>query len=427
MRRKGVSNAMATGLLIAGILIGVTGYYLAAAYQPSTATRTDTTTARFTTTVRTIRLTTITQSTTQTQTTTQPTTFTQRQTTTHTTTQPTTFTQTDTTTRTHIATQTTTTTQSTTQTQTTTQPTTITQSTTQTQTTTQPTTITQSTTQTQTTTQPTTITQSTTTTITTDVSFNFNRINAVGSYGSLMSPLGLLTDYPGSHTIWLADDQGLDYSALLSLYYSTANSTALSLAKQLNSSIAPWGGFCKYWNPALEVIGCYPVDTQVMCGTNQEINVTQGYTVDATVFNSCPGFQYWLFADLLAYHVLLDTHFGNYTGAETEFNELSGMWDGHGFSDQVFQTDSNHTYQSYKLADYVIAWKALADNSATRQFALGYNTTVQNVAAAMSELQSSAGGVWTGYRISNGQMSYGSGISLTNGETTSLFIFAWNG
>ena len=386
---------MATGLLIAGILIGVTGYYLAAAYQPSTATRTDTTTARFTTTVRTIRLTTITQSTTQTQTTTQPTTFTQRQTTTHTTTQPTTFTQTDTTTRTHIATQTTTTTQSTTQTQTTT--------------------------------QPTTITQSTTTTITTDVSFNFNRINAVGSYGSLMSPLGLLTDYPGSHTIWLADDQGLDYSALLSLYYSTANSTALSLAKQLNSSIAPWGGFCKYWNPALEVIGCYPVDTQVMCGTNQEINVTQGYTVDATVFNSCPGFQYWLFADLLAYHVLLDTHFGNYTGAETEFNELSGMWDGHGFSDQVFQTDSNHTYQSYKLADYVIAWKALADNSATRQFALGYNTTVQNVAAAMSELQSSAGGVWTGYRISNGQMSYGSGISLTNGETTSLFIFAWNG
>ena len=395
MRRKGVSNAMATGLLIAGILIGVTGYYLAAAYQPSTATRTDTTTARFTTTVRTIRLTTITQSTTQTQTTTQPTTFTQRQTTTHTTTQPTTFTQTDTTTRTHIATQTTTTTQSTTQTQTTT--------------------------------QPTTITQSTTTTITTDVSFNFNRINAVGSYGSLMSPLGLLTDYPGSHTIWLADDQGLDYSALLSLYYSTANSTALSLAKQLNSSIAPWGGFCKYWNPALEVIGCYPVDTQVMCGTNQEINVTQGYTVDATVFNSCPGFQYWLFADLLAYHVLLDTHFGNYTGAETEFNELSGMWDGHGFSDQVFQTDSNHTYQSYKLADYVIAWKALADNSATRQFALGYNTTVQNVAAAMSELQSSAGGVWTGYRISNGQMSYGSGISLTNGETTSLFIFAWNG
>ena len=395
MRRKGVSNAMATGLLIAGILIGVTGYYLAAAYQPSTATRTDTTTARFTTTVRTIRLTTITQSTTQTQTTTQPTTFTQRQTTTHTTTQPTTFTKTDTTTRTHIATQTTTTTQSTTQTQTTT--------------------------------QPTTITQSTTTTITTDVSFNFNRINAVGSYGSLMSPLGLLTDYPGSHTIWLADDQGLDYSALLSLYYSTANSTALSLAKQLNSSIAPWGGFCKYWNPALEVIGCYPVDTQVMCGTNQEINVTQGYTVDATVFNSCPGFQYWLFADLLAYHVLLDTHFGNYTGAETEFNELSGMWDGHGFSDQVFQTDSNHTYQSYKLADYVIAWKALADNSATRQFALGYNTTVQNVAAAMSELQSSAGGVWTGYRISNGQMSYGSGISLTNGETTSLFIFAWNG
>ncbi|MGD0318787.1 MAG: hypothetical protein ABSB56_03720 [Nitrososphaerales archaeon] len=42
----------------------------------------------------------------------------------------------------------------------------------------------------------------------------------------------------------------------------------------------------------------------------------------------------------------------------------------------------------------------------------------------MSKLQSSAGGVWTGYRVSNGQIPYGSGISLTNGETTSLFIIA---
>lgn len=291
--------------------------------------------------------------------------------------------------------------------------------------------------------EPTTITQYTTTTeyytgniivvhvttafMTTDVSFNFNRIGAVNFYGSLLSPLGLLTDYPGSHTIWLADDQALDYFALLSLYYSKANSTALSLAQQLNSSIAPWGGFCKYANPALEVIGCYPETTQAMCGTNQVINVTQGYTINATVFKSCPGFKYALFADLLAEHVLLDMHLGNYTGAESEFGELSHMWDGYGFSDYTFQHDSNHTYQSCKLADYVIAWKALADNSATRQVALGDDYTVQSAAAVMSELQSSAGGVWTGYRtVSNGQISYGSGISLTNGETTSLFIFAWN-
>jgi hypothetical protein len=242
-----------------------------------------------------------------------------------------------------------------------------------------------------------------------------------------MSPLGLLTDYPGSHTIWIADDQALDYYALLSVYDSTRNSTALNLAQQMNSSMVKWGGFYEYWNPVFEVFGSYPETTQVTCGTDQSINVTQGYAIDATVFKSCPGFQYSLFADLLAYHVLLDVQFKNYTGAESEFSKLSGMWDGHGFSDQPFQMDSTHTYQSYKLADYVIAWKALANDSATGQFALGYQTTAQSVAAVMSELQSSAGGVWTGYRVSNGQISYGSGISLTNGETTSLFIFATEG
>ncbi len=261
----------------------------------------------------------------------------------------------------------------------------------------------------------------------TAVDISFNATTAVRFYGRLMSPLGLFTDHPGSRTIWIADDQALDYYALLSVYDSAHNSTALHLAQQVDSSIAGWGGFCKYWNPVFEVFGSYPKTTQVMCGTNQTISVTQGYTVDATVFNPCPGFQYSLFADQSAYHVLLDMHLGNYAEAESEFSGLSSMWDSHGFSDQAFRNDSTHTYQSYKLADYVIAWKALASGSATSQFALGYQTTVQSVAAVMSELQSSAGGVWTGYRISNGQISYGSGISLTNGETTSLFIFATDG
>jgi hypothetical protein len=176
------------------------------------------------------------------------------------------------------------------------------------------------------------------------------------------------------------------------------------------------------------VIGCYPIANLDVCGTGQTINVTQGYTIKATVFNRCPGFQYSTFADLLAYHVLIDMHYGP-GGAviEWEFSLLSSMWDGNGFSDYAFQMDSTHTYQSYKLADYVIAWKALADNPATRQYALGYSSTVQSVAAVMSKLQSSDGGVWTGYRILNGQISYGSGISLTNGETTSLFVLAKDG
>ena len=43
MGRNGVSNAIATGLLVVGILIGVTGFY-AATYQTKTATQTETTT-----------------------------------------------------------------------------------------------------------------------------------------------------------------------------------------------------------------------------------------------------------------------------------------------------------------------------------------------------------------------------------------------
>lgn len=36
MRRAGVSNAVAAGLLVAGILIGVAGYYMATTYQTAT-------------------------------------------------------------------------------------------------------------------------------------------------------------------------------------------------------------------------------------------------------------------------------------------------------------------------------------------------------------------------------------------------------
>jgi predicted secreted protein len=49
MRRNGVSNAIATGLLVVGILIGATGFY-AITYQTKTATQTETTTTRLTTT-----------------------------------------------------------------------------------------------------------------------------------------------------------------------------------------------------------------------------------------------------------------------------------------------------------------------------------------------------------------------------------------
>jgi hypothetical protein len=75
----------------------------------------------------------------------------------------------------------------------------------------------------------------------------------------------------------------------------------------------------------------------------------------------------------------------------------------------------------------VIAWKAL--NQSDHQFAQTYVSTVNSASTIMSSLQSNGssgwpGGVWTGYRYDNGQLLYGNGVSLENGETTSLFVLA---
>jgi hypothetical protein len=256
-------------------------------------------------------------------------------------------------------------------------------------------------------------------------SFLFDEIRALDFYVQLNTSIGLETDYPVSHTVWLSDDQALDYNALLDIYNSTHDDSVLKMAQNISSSIPQWGGFYRYWNPVFEIIGHYPNSTQVVCGTPQTVGNSEGYIINATVFNQCPGFQYWLFADQLAYRVLLDLHSQNYTLAESDFTKLNITWDGSGFADQAF----NGTYQSFKLATYLIAWKSLNQTANTRPFVAGYLLTVGSVTNIMSQLQSNgssgwAGGVWTGYRVSDRQLEYGPSISLENGETTSLFILA---
>lgn len=51
MRRNGVANAIAVGLLVIGILVGVTGYYVATTYQTKTVTQTATQTETVPTTL----------------------------------------------------------------------------------------------------------------------------------------------------------------------------------------------------------------------------------------------------------------------------------------------------------------------------------------------------------------------------------------
>jgi len=257
--------------------------------------------------------------------------------------------------------------------------------------------------------------------------FTFDIYKALQFYLALRTPLGLEAEYPQSKTVWIADDQALDYYALQKIYNITGNSTALAAATEINESARNWGGLYAYWNPAFEAFGCYPASSDVLWGTDVTIKGSvDGYAVRATEFSSDPLYPISLFADQLAYRTLLYLHLGDYFIAEGMFASLSGMWTvsgGQGFTDLALWQQGG-LYQSYKLALYVIVWNQLEDNPATQQFAAGYSSIVMKVLQLMANLQSSGGGVWTGYRFSGGKMVYGGNLTAANGETTSLFILA---
>ncbi|ACP39053.1 hypothetical protein [Saccharolobus islandicus] len=253
------------------------------------------------------------------------------------------------------------------------------------------------------------------------VYFSFNLEKALNFYESLNTSLGLLSEYPRSHTIWLADDQSLDYNALMLIYNITHNVTAKTLAEQILLAIKPYGGLYKYYNSVFEIFGIYPNTTTPQSGVNIIIGNIDNYTFKVTLFNHTIS-NYYDYADLLAYRVLLWLHLGNYSGAEENFINLVKMWNGIGFNDSAYYND---TYQSYKLALFLIVWRALELNPHTCLLAIKYVNIAREVSDIMSLLQSSQGGVWTGYKYVNGKIEYGYNISLMNGETTSLFVIAY--
>jgi|BEDMetMinimDraft_2_1075160.scaffolds.fasta_scaffold03115_1 hypothetical protein len=254
-----------------------------------------------------------------------------------------------------------------------------------------------------------------------DTSFSLNLTSVAFYYLALQTPSGLEKEYPNSHVIYLADDQALDYFALIKLYNLTRFGLALSITQKILNASKAYGGLFKYWNPVFEVLGVYPTTTIPMSGVDHRIGSLDGYTLMATIFRPNPSFDYYSYADQLAYRTLLEVHLGNYSQAEVLFENLSKMWNGKGFVDKAF----NGVYQSYKLADYVIVWRVLASNAHTCQFAKKYLTIVHRITSIMSVLQSYSGGVWTGYKWVNQTMVYGTNISLTNGETTSLFVISF--
>jgi hypothetical protein len=258
--------------------------------------------------------------------------------------------------------------------------------------------------------------------------FSFNQTQALPFYSKLAIPTeggALLQPFPGSERIYLADDQALDYYALLNIANSTHSTLASSLASEINGSISAWGGFYKYWNPVFVVTGDYPNVWIVENGSDRQIGSldsgSENYSVKATVFLPNPSYDYYNYSDQDFYYSLWYLHSGNYSGAENAFAKANSFWNGYGFKDSAF---SSGEYDSYKLALDLIVWKLLEANHQTSNFANGYILEMKNVTSIMSQLQGSDGGVWTNYMVSNGQIVFGNIVSLENGETTSLFVIA---
>jgi len=258
------------------------------------------------------------------------------------------------------------------------------------------------------------------------MNFSFNASLALNFYKESRTPLGLVALYPGSNTIYLSDDQALDYYALLDIYNSTGNPIATELASEINSTMnSHWGGLFKYWNPVFYILQnrSFWMDengVNNLLSTVQDPNGTS-YFVNTTVFSPDPNFNFSSYADLELYYCIWNLHVGNYSAAESTFHLANSYWDGYGFNDGAF---SKGEYTSYKLAVDLIAWKMLESNQSTRTFADEYLNQIHDVTSIMSKLQSSNGGVWTNYFMQpDGSISFGPGITQ-NGETTSLFAIA---
>lgn len=275
--------------------------------------------------------------------------------------------------------------------------------------------------------------------------FTFNNTNADKFFHSLSTPTGLLQTYVGSKTIYLSDDQALDYAALLKLGDE-------SLANRINSSIISYGGFFGsfnssissygYWNGAFVILGLYPnasLSWNMYSGMDQSYgpskngaappaplswaNSSKGYNIEVTFWGGPMGNGYKNYADLELYYSLYLLHAGDYFGAVNAFKIANSYWDGHGFADNDYKSSPNG-YASYKLAVDLIVFKALMNNASTVSSVSSYNSTITQVESMMSKLQGSDGGVISNYEMVNGELNITQSGTYENGESTSLFVLA---
>lgn len=247
-------------------------------------------------------------------------------------------------------------------------------------------------------------------------SFTFNNTAAENFFQKLDTPTGMLETFSGSKTIFLADDQALDYSALIKL-------GNYSLANNISSSIASYGGLYGYWNDVFVFLNQYPSSWNFSMPYNYPVTVLDGYNVNVTRFTTAEGSDYKTYADLDFYTSMYFLHTNNYSGAISYFKIANSYWDGYGIADKPNNGSANG-YTSYKLAIDLIVYEALMANPNTEAQIVSYNSTMTQVQSMMSKLQQSDGGVISNYEVLNGGQIQIAPGTYSNGETTSLFVLA---
>jgi hypothetical protein len=268
--------------------------------------------------------------------------------------------------------------------------------------------------------------------------FAFNDQKAIGFFQSLSTPTGLLREYPDSNTIYLSDDQQLDYAALMELGDPSLASKISSTMQMVLGGL--YGSFdssnCYYgiWNGVDVVLGMY---LQIPCNgdwnmysgfsvpvsPNEQVPNSSGFALYETVWGGQMGNGYTQYVDLELYFAINQLHYGNYVDAVNAFEHANSFWNGQGFADQAYQSSPNG-YTSYKLALDLITFKLLMNNWKTEGSIASYNSTINQVEKVMSLLQGEDGGVLTNYLgFQNGTLYISSG-TYENGETTSLFALA---
>lgn len=270
--------------------------------------------------------------------------------------------------------------------------------------------------------------------------FTFSEKQALVFFESLVTPSGLLRIFPNSTTIYLADDQQLDYSALRKI----GNTLALSLADKIDSAMnyvgGLYGGFSSpsctfgYWNGTDVVldkympIPCGATNWNLISGNDaifansSMIPGSAGYSINVTFWNGNVGSGYVRYTDLDLYYSLNELHYGNYSQALAAFENANKYWNGKGFADAPY--NSSYGYASYKLALDLIVFKALSANNNTIRQVSNFTTRMTVIKSYMSTLQMANGGVVTNYEIGGNKVTAFPG-ALENGETTSLFVLAY--